>query len=89
MGWIAVKAQTVRRNGEYVKIKPGDPVPEAEFWPNRRMWERQKFILEVARVIEPIEPMISLVETVVTTKQNYTKKESKNLFSHIDAGSDE
>jgi hypothetical protein len=28
----------------YVTVKPGEPIPEAEFWPNVKSWERQKYI---------------------------------------------
>jgi len=44
MGWIAGKQQKVKRDGKYVDVAPGDPIPEAEFWPNRNAWERQGYI---------------------------------------------
>lgn len=40
MGWIATKAIVVLRAGSYVDLKPGEPCPEAETWPNLSAWER-------------------------------------------------
>ena len=48
MAWVAGKNQQVKRNGKYVEVKPGDPVPEAEFWPNRNAWIRQGYVREIA-----------------------------------------
>lgn len=28
----------------YVTVKPGEPIPEAKFWPNLKSWIRQKYI---------------------------------------------
>jgi hypothetical protein len=42
--WVAAKAQLIQRGKCYVNLKPGDPVPEAEKWPNRRAYERQGLI---------------------------------------------
>lgn len=46
--WIAGKAQKIRRGGKTIEVKPGEPIPEAENWPNRQAWERQGFIRQVA-----------------------------------------
>jgi hypothetical protein len=66
MGWVANKRQQIRRNGEYVWVNPGDPLPEAEFWPNRSAHVRQKMIREVAmdtpmppkKVVAPPQPTL-------------------------------
>jgi hypothetical protein len=42
--WIARKTQKIKRGKGYVVIKPGDPVPEAECWPNRDAWERMGYV---------------------------------------------
>jgi hypothetical protein len=47
MKWVAGKRQRVKRDGEYVWVEPGDPLPEADTWPNRESWERQGFIRKV------------------------------------------
>jgi len=47
--WIAGKKMTIKRNGEHVEVTPGDPVPEADTWPNRDAWENQGYIRLVGR----------------------------------------
>lgn len=45
MGWVVQAAELIiTRDGESVKLNRGDPVPEAEFWPNRDMLQRTKHI---------------------------------------------
>jgi hypothetical protein len=34
--WIAMRRLRVKRNDVYVDVDPGDPVPEAEGWKNRK-----------------------------------------------------
>jgi hypothetical protein len=51
--WIAKKEQTIKRGLGYVTIKPGDPVPEAENWPNREMWIQSGYIKCVVRDEDP------------------------------------
>lgn len=46
MGWIALKRQKVQRGGRVVEVQPGDPIPEAEHWPNRPAWIRRGYIRE-------------------------------------------
>jgi hypothetical protein len=56
--WIAGKRQRIKRDGEYVWVDPGDPVPEAEHWPNRNAWERQGYIRRIkghAASVESVE----------------------------------
>jgi len=48
--WIAGKRQRIKRDGGYVEVSPGDPIPEAEHWPNRTAWERQGYIRSVVRL---------------------------------------
>lgn len=48
--WIAGKRMKIKRDGGYVWVDPGDPVPEAKFWPNRSPWIRGGFIRESRRV---------------------------------------
>ena len=55
MGWVAGKVMTIKRKGEYVRVKPGDPIPEAEHWPNRGSWERQKYIRFLNRNTDNLE----------------------------------
>ncbi len=50
--WIAGKRMKIKRNGSYVWINPGDPVPEAETWPNRDSWERTGHIRRTRRTSE-------------------------------------
>jgi len=47
MGWIATKAIRVLRAGSYVDLRPGDPCPEAETWPNLGAWERTGYVRKV------------------------------------------
>jgi hypothetical protein len=42
--WIARKTQKIKRGKGYVLVRPGDPVPEAEHWPNRDAWERMGYV---------------------------------------------
>lgn len=63
--WIATKVIAVRRDGEVVRLNPGDPVPEAEFWPNRGAMIRRKAIRWIEREEAPVEP---------TTKPEKPKK---------------
>lgn len=57
MGWVAGKRQRVKRKGKYVWVDPGDPVPEAEHWPNRESWERQGYIRRVNASGKPVGPV--------------------------------
>jgi len=47
--WIASKRMKILRGKTTVWVDPGDPVPEAETWPNRNAWERQGFIRKIRR----------------------------------------
>lgn len=40
--WVAGKEQIVLRDGRYVTVKPGDPLPEASSW--ARCWLRCGFV---------------------------------------------
>lgn len=42
--WISRKTQKVKRGSLYVTVRPGEPIPEAQYWPNRDAWERMGFI---------------------------------------------
>ncbi len=44
MGWVAVKQQKVKRDDGYVWVLPGEPIPEADKWPNRQAWVNMKSI---------------------------------------------
>jgi hypothetical protein len=54
--WVAGKAQKVRRNGKIVELQPGDPIPEAEHWPNRPAWIRSRHIRWIERPESKSEP---------------------------------
>lgn len=62
MAWVAGKEQTIKRDGAYVVVKPGDSVPEAEFWPNRNAWMRQGYIREVATDPTQSKAAVELIE---------------------------
>jgi len=81
MGWIAGKRQRVKRDGEYVWVEPGDPIPEAEYWPNRKSWERQGFIRHVARGTEPVSSKKSPTMTATRAAQTPTSPEARESIS--------
>ena len=82
MGWIATKAQTIKRGGNYVQVKPGDPVPEAEHWPNRPAWVRMGFIKYIARDVAP-EPVESVETKVTVTEEPKEKPKPKRKRTYI------
>ena len=51
--YIVGKRMKISRDGELIWVNPGDPVPEAEFWPNLNAWIRQKYVREVNRYSPP------------------------------------
>lgn len=69
MPWIAMKEQKVKRDGRYVVVKPGDEIPEAEFWGNRNVWIRQKFIKWMERTESP-----NKVDVVIAEEKDEEKK---------------
>lgn len=73
MGWIATKAQKIKRDGKYIDLKPGDPVPEAETWPNREAWERWGYIKRVSRDTAP-EPSVKVDAKVETVTEDVKEK---------------
>ncbi len=44
MGWIVGKPIKVKRDGRTVPLKPGDPVPEAAHFRNRKAWVKSGHI---------------------------------------------
>lgn len=44
MGWISLRTQTIKRDGKYVEVKYGDPIPEAASWHNISSYIRTGFI---------------------------------------------
>lgn len=43
--WIAGKRMKIKKSdGSYAMVDPGDPVPEADDWPNKSPWIRGGFI---------------------------------------------
>lgn len=42
MGFIAAKEQIILRDGKHIKVKAGDPLPEAATW--SRSWFRTGFV---------------------------------------------
>ncbi len=63
MGWIAGKRMKIKRGRENVWVNPGDPVPEAETWPNRSAWERTGHIRPTRRgeEVAPVEVKVSKI----------------------------
>ena len=56
--WIAKKQQQVKRDGKYVTVYPGDPIPEAATWPSTKSWVDGGFIKWVERTAqEPTKPI--------------------------------
>ncbi len=85
MGWICGKKMKVKRGNDYVMLNPGDPVPEAEFWPDPQAWERQGFIRKINRVVPSLEVKAesvaeiedTSVEIPIPTKKSTKKKKKK------------
>lgn len=75
MPWIAMKEQIVQRDGKKVVVKPGDEIPEAEFWPNRKAWERQKFIKYIERTEKQKRKKVE-VKIKEDKKETEVKKEA-------------
>lgn len=69
--WIAKKEQTIKRNGAYVKVFPGDPVPEAATWPNRKSWIDGGYIKWVDRDEVPPKPVPTVDVTVIAAPKVY------------------
>jgi hypothetical protein len=84
MGWIAGKRQRVKRNGEYVWVNPGDPLPEAEHWPNRSSWERQGYIRQVKRgaLVEAVK--VETRRTNAFTKKRRSKPKAKPKVEKVE-----
>lgn len=76
MPYVALKRQTIKRDGSYVQVYPGDPVPEAEFWPNKKSWIRQKFI----KFVEQVE-VIKVPVQVVIEEEVQPKIEKENFVA--------
>lgn len=41
---VALRNLTVKRNDQIVNIKPGDSIPEAEYWENKEHYIRRGWI---------------------------------------------
>jgi hypothetical protein len=86
MGWIATKKQKIKRDGKYVEVQPGDPVPEAEQWPNQQAHVDMGYIRWLPRdtdskaksvksVVTPkVEPPVDVVDTDKPKKRGRPKK---------------
>lgn len=56
MSWIAKRVVRIQRNGKPVEIRPGEPVPEAEHWKNRRTCVELGLIAQVDDAGSPVTP---------------------------------
>ena len=56
MGWICTRKMKIKRGGEYIWLRGGDPVPEAEHFPNKKALERLHFIRRVKDPTPPPSP---------------------------------
>ena len=69
--WIAKKQMQVKRDGGYVTVKPGEPVPEAATWPSPRTWVDGGFIKWVDREEKPIvKPVVKPPVKATTIKRS-------------------
>jgi hypothetical protein len=65
MPWIALREQQIKRDGQYITVKAGEALPEAEFWPNRSAWVRTKRIANVPNIPDvgkPVEISVPIPE---------------------------
>ena len=82
--WIAGKKQRIKRDGEYIWVEPGDPVPEAENWPNRASWERQGYIRLVGRRAHA-EQVASVAAGVAVRRQAAKRPEKPPMARNAEA----
>ena len=81
--WIAKKQMQVKRDGGYVAVKPGEPVPEASTWPSTRTWVDGGFIKWVDREEKPIVKSVVKPPAKATT----TKQSTANIMAEAIAES--
>lgn len=58
--WINLKCKYITRDGKSVRVNRGDPIPEAEFWPNRDRLARTRFIRWIPDAETPKAPAIEI-----------------------------
>lgn len=65
--WICRRPMNVMRNGAQVRVRPGDPVPEAASWGKKSPWIRKKYAVEVEEEEVPPPPS-SLFEEIAAAE---------------------
>ena len=76
--WIAKKQQQVKRGGTYVTVYPGDPIPEADTWPNQKTWIDGGFIKWVERgAPAPAKPVAVKTVKAAPAKKTQPSKPKK------------
>lgn len=78
--WIAGKNQTIKRDGAYVDVTPGDPIPEAAFWVNRTPWINRGFIKQGPEPVS-VEIDMGLNISKPGTGTNMEKKDNVVIVS--------
>ena len=83
--WVCQKRMTIKRNGLYIEVMPGEEVPEASHWHNAGVWERQRYIRKVPCVasleskgvslaVGPIKARTQVAEEGIPSVGNASKK---------------
>lgn len=91
MGWVAARKQKIRRDGKYIQVFPGDPIPEADFWPNLQAHIDQHYVRWDPRDAETMKSVkaqesvsVSISENKSSQKRGRPKKnpeeDPKTLF---------
>ena len=70
MVWITRKVMRVERDGQIVRLGPGEPIPEVETWDKEAQayWSRRGFVQQIPRP-SPKKPVTVKVDNARKTRK--------------------